>query len=89
MVSPVRSEAQGGRGGSHVGETTHPELSGANGRARLVVLACEVGGRWSGECQNVLSQLAKVRHEPPAIRASARHAGYDLLRPVLLRPSPT
>ena len=33
-------------------ETTYPELSGANGRARLVVLACEIGGRWSGECQN-------------------------------------
>ena len=39
-------------------------------------LVCEVGGRWSGECQNFLSQLAKakVRHEPPAIRASAHFA---------------
>ena len=31
-------------------ETTYNELSGA--RQWLVVLACEVGGRWSGECQN-------------------------------------
>ena len=28
-------------------ETTYPELSGEGGRARLVVLAAEVGGRWS------------------------------------------
>ena len=38
--------------------------------------ACEVGGRWSEESMSFLSQLAKakVRHEPLAIRASARHA---------------
>ena len=30
-------------------EHTYPELSGEGGRARLVVLAAEVGGRWSGE----------------------------------------
>ena len=29
-------------------ERTYPELNGAGGRARLVVLAAEVGGRWSG-----------------------------------------
>ena len=29
----------------------YPELSGANGRARLVVLAAEIGGRWSGSRQ--------------------------------------
>ena len=27
-------------------EDTHPELSGENGRTRLVVLVAEVGGRW-------------------------------------------
>ena len=45
--------------------------NGANGRARLVVLGWEVGGRWSAECQSFLSQVAKtkVKHEPPAIRA--------------------
>ena len=30
-------------------ERTYPELSGEGGRARLVVLAAEVGGRWSVE----------------------------------------
>ena len=87
MVSPVRGDGRPGPQCARVDgaalmrarrrkETTYPELSGANGRARLVVLACEVGGRWSGECQNFLSQLAKakVRHEPPAIWASARLA---------------
>ena len=30
-------------------ERKYPELSGEHGRARLVVLAMEVGGRWSSE----------------------------------------
>ena len=30
----------------------HPELAGEDGRARLVVLACEVGGRWSPVVQS-------------------------------------
>ena len=30
--------------GSHCAEQTYPELHGAGGRARLVVLAAEVGG---------------------------------------------
>ena len=38
-------------------QRTYPELSGTQGRARLVVLAAEVGGRWSDEarafCQSV------------------------------------
>ena len=57
-------------------ERTYPELSGAHGRARLVVLACEVGGRWSSETQPFLRQLAKAktRHVPPALRTSARLA---------------
>ena len=39
---------------------------------RLVVLGCEVGGRWSDECQSFLRQLSKarVRHEPPGIRSA-------------------
>ena len=57
-------------------EATYPELPGANGCARLVVLGCEVGGRWSDECHSFLRQLSKAkgRHEPSGIRASARHA---------------
>ena len=57
-------------------EQTYPELPGAHGRARLVVLACEVGGRWFSETQAFLGQLAKAktRHVPPALRTSARLA---------------
>ena len=42
-------------------ERTHPELSGDGGRARLVVLAAEVGGRWSIETANFLVSLAKAK----------------------------
>ena len=34
---------------------------GRRARARLVVLAVEVGGRWSEEARSFLSQLAKAR----------------------------
>ena len=40
-------------------EATYPELAGRFGRSRSVVLACEVGGRWSEECQDFLRQLAR------------------------------
>ena len=49
------------RRGHHHGEATYPELAGRFGRSRLVVLACEVGGRWSEECQDFLRQLAKAK----------------------------
>ena len=42
-------------------EATHPELSGEGGRARLVVLAAEVGGRWSVETAQFLSALVKAK----------------------------
>ena len=35
-------------------ETTYPELSRDDGRARLVVFAVEVGGRWSKESQQFI-----------------------------------
>ena len=43
-------------------------------RARLVVMATEVGGRWSQEAVQFLRQLAfaKVRNEAQALRHSAR-----------------
>ena len=55
-------------------ERRYPELVGEDGRARSVVLACEVGGRFSEECRHFLRQLskAKVRGEPPLQRV--RHA---------------
>ena len=57
-------------------ERVYPELSGAHGRARLVVLANEVGGRWSLETQAFLGELAraKSREEPPNFRTSAKLA---------------
>ena len=42
-------------------ERTYPELSGDGGRARLEVLAAEVGGRWSIETANFLVSLAKAK----------------------------
>ena len=65
-------------------EARYPELAGQHGRARLVVLASEVGGRWSEECRQFLCQLAKakVRSEPKIMRPRATQAW--LLRGSLL-----
>ena len=38
-----------------------PELTGRLGGAKLVVLVCEVGGRWSDETQAFLRQIAKAK----------------------------
>ena len=53
-------------------ERTYPELAGAMERARLVVLGCEVEGRWSAEASSFLSALAdaKARCEPEVVRKS-------------------
>ena len=49
-------------------ETTHPKHSGEGGRARLVVLAAEVGGYRSQETANFLNAMAKTRaQESPQI----------------------
>ena len=57
-------------------EQTYPELSGAGGRARLVVIAGEVGGRWSTETWTFLGLLAKARarSEPRVLRRRAEQA---------------
>ena len=49
-----------------------PELT-RGGPQRLVVLAAEVGGRWSDECQQFLRTLLRLRVQraPPPLRASA------------------
>ena len=59
-------------------ERTYPELSGTQGRARLVVLAAEVGGRWSEETRCFISLLAraKVRSLPKIIRARAHQSWH-------------
>ena len=57
-------------------ERVYPELTGQLGRTRLVVLACEVAGRWSEGSVDFLNQLAvaKARREPRHLRARARQA---------------
>ena len=54
----------------------YPELVGRRGRARLVVLAVEVCGRWSQETQRFLSSLAraKARSVPPSMRKRVEQA---------------
>ena len=57
-------------------ERTYPELANPRGRARLVVLAGEVGGRWSEETRQFLTLLAKARArcEPRILRRRAKKA---------------
>ena len=66
-------------------ETTYPELGQGNGRAHLVVIAGEVGGRWSSETKrwssetkNFLWCLAceKALSASSVFRGSARAAWY-------------
>ena len=42
-------------------ERTNPELAAPWSRCRLVVMASEVGGRWSSEALAFLRQLAKAK----------------------------
>ena len=87
MVSPVRRDGSprrqcATRDGAAMAqararkERTYPELAQAHGRARLVVVACEVGGRWSGEALTFLHLLAdaKVRDEPEDFREAIKSA---------------
>ena len=59
-------------------ERTYPELAGAGGRARLVILAGEVGGRWSPETAHFLRALAvaKARDVPSILQASVEVAWF-------------
>ena len=81
LVSPVRADGTARPGAAQrdgvalvsarrLKERTYPELVGRGARARLVGLAGEVGGRWSGETSNFLRLLAaaKARPEPPILR---------------------
>ena len=49
-------------------ERTYPELMQGNSRCRLVVLAIEVGGRWSTEAVDLIRQLAKARARAAPVR---------------------
>ena len=57
-------------------ERTYPELVGPHSRAKLVVLAGEVAGRWSTEPLTFLSKLAKAksRDQPRLLRRRAEQA---------------
>ena len=90
MVSALRSEGKPGRQSEAVDgatltqvrrrkELTNPELTGEHGRTRLVVLTCEVGGRWSDEACLFIAGLAraKARSDPRAVKAVARRACHQ------------
>ena len=55
----------------------YPELL-RPGPQRLVVLACEIGGRWAAECCDLVRDLLRVRapRAPPALRQASR-AGWE------------
>ena len=57
-------------------ERTYPELVQPGRRARLVVVAGEVGGRWSEEAISFIRHLAKARArgEPTILRRRAEQA---------------
>ena len=88
MVSPLRRDGTARpRAANHNGavldvarrrkEATYPELSGEGGRARLVVLAAEVGGRWNTETAQFLTALAKARaQEVPLLRQGRAEAAW-------------
>ena len=62
-------------------ERTQLELAGGRGRARLVVIAAETGGRFSEETQTLLRLLAEAetRSTPQPLRVRARQSGLVLL----------
>ena len=83
LVSPLSGEGvPNRRGGRYAGATlalarrrkerAYPELLRSD-RCRLVVLAVEVGGRWSEEAASFVRALAraKAREAPARLRASA------------------
>ena len=70
-------------------EDRYPELCGLEGRARLVVIAGEVGGRWSRETQAFLQCLAhgKAQAAPRILRGSAQAAWSRRWSSLLACPS--
>ena len=86
LVSTLHCDGSTRRGAAHteshwllqegVKKGTYPEFVGPRSRARLVVLAGEVGGRWSPETRSFLSKLAKAkaRSEPLILQRRAEQA---------------
>ena len=93
LVSVLRGDGMPRRGANqHAGvalrearackERTYPELAREGGRARLVVLAGEVGSRWSSET-DFLSALAEARSAPPLLQSKVRSAWLRRWRRIL------
>ena len=59
-------------------ERRYPELVGSS-RCKLMVLACEVGGRWSATCCQFVRDLAeaKSRAAPRRLQRSSARAWED------------
>ena len=87
MVSPLRGDGSPHRGAAERDgvvlvaarrrkERTYPELMAPRSRARLVVLAMEVGGKRSPEALTFIRLLAKAktRHEPNLMRKRVEQA---------------
>ena len=87
MVSPLRRDGSARPGAANANgvalaearrrkEHAHLELSGEGGRARLVVLGVEVGGRWSSETSQFLAALAaaRARDVPEILQERAKAA---------------
>ena len=87
LVSALRADGTVSRKGATVGgealrrararkERTYPELAGEGGRARLVVLAAEVGGRGSNESSQFVRSLAwaKAQSAPESTQTQVAHA---------------
>ena len=100
LVSPIRADGEPHRRCAEVDgaaleaarrrkERTYPELAGGRGRAKLVVFAGEIGGRFSEETQTFLRLLARAKTraipEPfcALVRGCLECAGGILSWPVL------
>ena len=96
LVSALRADGTVSRKGATVGgealrrararkERTYPELAGEGGRARLVVLAAEVGGRWSNEASQFVRSLAwaKAQSAPESTQTQVAHAWNRRWRKIL------
>ena len=101
MVSPLSRDGVALRGSANTNgkalsqarrrkERTYPELTGERGRARLVVLGVEVGGRWSAKASVFLRNLAAAKARAgsccvaPSLAGVARLcscSGFQLLSP--------
>ena len=87
LVSPLHCDGTPHRGADNVHgavlavarrrkESTYPELVGPHARARLVVLAGEIGGRWSAETRTFVGLLAKAREVPVVLRKRVEWAWW-------------